>query len=189
MSSNLFIGKVIHQFPKNGVIDLTYSCIVTRFGEILPLGHNINILGNFLRVYLVFGILLKLIWQILNAIGQIFIDVNGQKLKKNLTIWSHCTPALCASLEYPLHPFTLFFYGNYDKRLHRKNFLIDSRPVVVDSKQKVVDKLVGNQPNYLPRLKISWLKGFWNASALVRNPAAQDQIPSHPFTNAFQEFN
>ena len=53
--------------------------------------QNINIFGNFLRVYLVFGILLNLLWQTMIAIGQILIDVNGQKLKNNPAIWSHWT--------------------------------------------------------------------------------------------------
>ena len=36
-----------------------------------------------------FGILLNQLWQILNVIGQIFIDVNGQILKNNPAIWPH----------------------------------------------------------------------------------------------------
>ena len=38
--------------------------------------------GHFERVHLVFGHILRLFWQILYAIGQNFIDVNGQKLNK-----------------------------------------------------------------------------------------------------------
>ena len=56
-----------------------------HFGEIL------NVLGSFLWVYLLFGNILSLLWQILYAVGQIFIDVNGQGLKNNLDTWSHCS--------------------------------------------------------------------------------------------------
>ena len=53
-------------------------------------GNILSILGNVLKVYFVFGKPLNLLWQILNAIGLIFIDVNGQMLKYYLAIWSHC---------------------------------------------------------------------------------------------------
>ena len=33
--------------------------------------------------------ILDQLWQILYAIGQVFIDINRQKLKNNLAIWSH----------------------------------------------------------------------------------------------------
>ena len=33
---------------------------------------------------------LNLLWQILFAIGKIFVNVNDQTLKNNLAIWSHC---------------------------------------------------------------------------------------------------
>ena len=59
---------------------------VTRFDDISPLWQDRT---NFLKVYLVFGILFNQLWQILNAMGQIFIDVNGQIFKNNLAIWSH----------------------------------------------------------------------------------------------------
>ena len=36
-----------------------------------------------------FGKLVHLLWQC--DTGQIFNDVNGQRLKNNITIWSHCT--------------------------------------------------------------------------------------------------
>ena len=46
--------------------------------------------ANFLRVYLTFGIVLNLLWP--NGYGkkQIFIVENGQMLKNNRAIWSHC---------------------------------------------------------------------------------------------------
>ena len=55
-----------------------------HFGKIL------RVFCNFLRVYFVFGILLTLFGQIWYVIAQIFIDVNGQKMKKSLAMWSHC---------------------------------------------------------------------------------------------------
>ena len=52
-------------------------------------GKIFKVLGNILWVYLLFGKISDLFWQILYAIGQVFIDVNGQMLKNNLAIWSH----------------------------------------------------------------------------------------------------
>ena len=57
------------------------KCRVTRFGEISSLWQSLKSFGNLLRAYLVFGIHLNLIWQILYTIGQFFIRVNGQVLK------------------------------------------------------------------------------------------------------------
>ena len=37
-----------------------------------------------MRFYLLFGKILDLLWQIMNVIGQIFVDVNGQMLQNNL---------------------------------------------------------------------------------------------------------
>ena len=47
------------------------------------------VLGNILRVYLLFGIILDRLGQILHDIGQVFIEVNGQMLKNKLAVWSH----------------------------------------------------------------------------------------------------
>ena len=60
-----------------------YLAIFRHFGTILLL------LGNVLRIYFVFGKPLNLLWQFLNVIRLICIDVNGQMLKNNLAIWSH----------------------------------------------------------------------------------------------------
>ena len=38
--------------------------------------------GHFEKVHLIFGKIFKLIWLIVNAIGQIFIAVMGQKFNK-----------------------------------------------------------------------------------------------------------
>ena len=65
-------------------------------GEISPfwqnlqsLGQIFKVLGNFLRVYLLFRKLLDRLWQIYYTIGQVFIVVNGQIMKNKLAIWSH----------------------------------------------------------------------------------------------------
>ena len=57
---------------------------VTRFGECL------QVLGKFLAVRFLFGKMLSLLWQKCDIIGLIFIASNGQILKNNLKLWSHC---------------------------------------------------------------------------------------------------
>ena len=62
--------------------------IVTRFGKIL------EIFGKFVMVYLAFGLILSLLRQSLNTIGQIFINISGQILNTSSghTGWKyHCT--------------------------------------------------------------------------------------------------
>ena len=54
-------------------------------------GKKIKDYGNLSRVYLVFSKMLSLLWQICNCVGLIFIVGNGQILKDNLTVWSHCS--------------------------------------------------------------------------------------------------
>ena len=49
-----------------------------------------SVLGNFLRVYLIFGEILGRVWQILYAVVKMFLDVNGRMLKNFLSIWSYC---------------------------------------------------------------------------------------------------
>ena len=56
--------------------------VVTRFGENLPLRQNFEKIGKFYMVYLEFGNIFNLLWPIFYAIGQIFIVINGQTLKK-----------------------------------------------------------------------------------------------------------
>ena len=55
---------------------------MTRFGEISPLFKNVINLWQFLKVYSVFGKIVNLLGQILCAIGQKFIVVNGKILKE-----------------------------------------------------------------------------------------------------------
>ena len=57
-------------------------------------GKNLQVVDQFLMVYFVFGKIMSLPWQICDNIGLIFIVANGQILKNNLTIWSHCQPPL-----------------------------------------------------------------------------------------------
>ena len=45
------------------------------------LGKYSKVLGNF-RLNLLFGKILDLLWQILYAIGQIFVDVNAKNVEK-----------------------------------------------------------------------------------------------------------
>ena len=55
------------------------------------LAKILKVIDNFLRVYLVYGILLNPVWKFLHAFGHISIDVNGQKLENILrsghTVW------------------------------------------------------------------------------------------------------
>ena len=53
-------------------------------------GKIVIVLLRFLRINLIFVILLNIFCQILCSIGQFFIGVNGEELKNNLVIWSHC---------------------------------------------------------------------------------------------------
>ena len=69
---------------------MSSSCSVIRFDKLLPLWQNIQSLGQFFRGYVLLCKILDLLWQILCAIGQIFFYQNGQMLKNNLAIWSHC---------------------------------------------------------------------------------------------------
>ena len=58
---------------------------VTRFGK------KLQVFGKFLSVYFIFDKMLSLLWQICDILGLIFNFANGQILKNNLTIWSHCS--------------------------------------------------------------------------------------------------
>ena len=72
---------------------------MTRFGEISSLWKKFTSLWNNLMVYFLFGKMLSLLWQICEIIGLIFIVVNGQILKNNPTIWSHCSGRLDLSIS------------------------------------------------------------------------------------------
>ena len=51
--------------------------------------------GKFLTDYFLLCKMLNLLWQIYEIVGLIFIVANGQMLKYNLTLWSHCPFASC----------------------------------------------------------------------------------------------
>ena len=53
------------------------------------LGRLLKIFGKYLRFYLVFGKILKLIWQFFINFWQIWTNVASQIIKNNLAIWSH----------------------------------------------------------------------------------------------------
>ena len=69
--------------------DQKLQAVWPDWGKFHHFGKIFQVLGNILWVYLLFGKISDLFWQILYAIGQVFIDVNGQMLKNNLAIWSH----------------------------------------------------------------------------------------------------
>ena len=50
-----------------------------------------------MRVYLVFGAILKLLWQILYAFEQLFFDVNSHIMENKFAIWSHW---LCTTVKW-----------------------------------------------------------------------------------------
>ena len=81
-----------HETQKYSFCKLSFGKIifsVTRFSESSPFWQNLQSLGQFLRVYLLFGNILDRLWQILYANGQVFIDVNSQMSTNKLVIWSH----------------------------------------------------------------------------------------------------
>ena len=70
---------------------------MTRFGEIC---HNFKWAtlakldkssAKFWQFFYLFGKMFSLLWQIWYIIGPIFIVANGQILKNNQNIWSHCS--------------------------------------------------------------------------------------------------
>ena len=60
------------------VTDLFKVTVVTRFAEILTLWQYFKALGKLLRVHQVFVTISILIWQKFDAIGQVYIVVDGQ---------------------------------------------------------------------------------------------------------------
>ena len=57
-------------------------------------GNILQVFGNFLTVYFLFGKMLSLLWRIRCTIGLIFIVAYGQILKNNPTIWLHWSPSV-----------------------------------------------------------------------------------------------
>jgi len=61
--------------------------------------------------YSLFNQILDLLWQNVNAIGQIFFVVNGKKVKNNVPIWSH---------SFLVQQFSSFLLLSVEVRLDRK---------------------------------------------------------------------
>ena len=75
-------------------------------------GKSLLVFGKFLTVYFLFDKMLSILWQICDMIGLIFIDVNGQILKNNLTIWSHwlgVSPFLAKPVLQRCHFSSIYF--------------------------------------------------------------------------------
>ena len=53
-------------------------------------GNILRVFGQILKASSLFGKILNLFWPKFYTIGQIYTVINGQMLKKNLAIWSHC---------------------------------------------------------------------------------------------------
>ena len=93
------------------------SSVWPDLAKFLHFGKILQVFGNILKVYFLFGEILNLLWQICCITGQIFIVTNGQILKYNLTIWSHCQSS--SGGEFQPVPFA--FKSNYEWYL-QKNY-------------------------------------------------------------------
>ena len=90
------------------IINIVIVVVVAAFGWLLikqklriNLGHTnqcdqiwkifviLNVFGNCLTIYLIFGKMLNFLWNFFNAIWHIFIVNNGQYVKNYVAIWSH----------------------------------------------------------------------------------------------------
>ena len=74
-------------------------------------GNNFLVFGHFNKLYLVFGNILNLLWQMFNAIGQIFIVVIGQKNQTNIAIWSQWSAPMVGVLGETLDELNLLIKG------------------------------------------------------------------------------
>ena len=104
LSKNHFRWEHIFQRRQKSVTRRTTSCAdlfwvfeaVSKYGSkwseessVTRFGKGLQVFGEFLMVYFLFGIMLSLLWRICDIMGLIFIVANGQILKNNATIWSH----------------------------------------------------------------------------------------------------
>ena len=81
----------VRQMSDVYVVVVTHSLAVwPDLAKFHHLSKSLQVFGSFLMVYLLFGIMLSRLLQICDIIGLIFSVANGQILKNNLTIWSHC---------------------------------------------------------------------------------------------------
>ena len=68
--------------------------VVPDLAKICHFGNILQVFSKLLTFYFLSGKMLILFWRICYIIGLIFIVENGQILKNNLTIWSHCLHGL-----------------------------------------------------------------------------------------------
>ena len=90
---------------------------------------SLKVFWKFLIVYFLFRKAMSRLWQICDIIGLIFMVANGQILKINLTIWSHCSlvggdeysylPNCQSNLVIPLHAVSLLFWHFIKTTAHR----------------------------------------------------------------------
>ena len=102
--SHLFVVRIVMFVWKDGNKRKTgQGCPISKNLYILPqmwpdlakfrhFGKSLQVFVKYLMVNFLFGKMLSLLWQICDIIGLIFIFANGQILKNNISIWSHCLP-------------------------------------------------------------------------------------------------
>ena len=74
-------------------IEQTAAAVWPDLAKFRHFGKTLQVFVKFWTVYFLFGKMFTLLWQIWYFIALIFIVVNGQILKNNLTIWSHWAAA------------------------------------------------------------------------------------------------
>ena len=88
---------------------------VNRFGKILPLWQKIKSLWTtFWMAYLVFGKPMHHVWHFY-ATGYIVTDLNGQRLKSNKTISSHCSSCTKANFLGKMNVGKLLTFKKFHK--------------------------------------------------------------------------
>ena len=84
----IFVGKSFSKFYKFSRRSTSSWTVWPDLVKFL-ISQSLQVFGNFLTLYLLFGKMLSLLWQICDIIWLIFIVANGHILKNILTIWSH----------------------------------------------------------------------------------------------------
>ena len=102
----------------SNVFCTTYPPVWRDLAKFRHFGKSLRVFGKFVTFYFIFGEILSSLWQICVIIGLIFIVANGQILKNNLTIWSHCDP--------PTHPPT--YLGI---KTNKREWVVDSEGIYV----------------------------------------------------------
>ena len=118
-------------------------------------GKTFQVFGKFLTVYFLFGKVLSLFWQIWFFNRLILIVANGQILKNNLTIWSHCSiPTYYGSKAYFE---TLIFFR---PRTASSSWWSTWTEVISCSRSSVPENLTNPEPDST-RQKSCWLSSFF----------------------------